>query len=243
MSLEQQNAQAAPAVASETLAPLYPPTAVWKPPEDEEPYMPLWLITFADIMALSLTFFVMLYAMSNPKQDKFEDMAHALETGLSEEGGAAQNMGAQDAIQLMGADYAGALNLRYLMTMLEESRKRDPRLSAMTITLKNQAIAMNFPMDTLFEPGGQKISLEGKKVLFALVDQLSRVNNRIEIIGTDPERAVSLSRVVETAAALANLGYDKTPLLRAQIDPAVSALEIWIMPDNGKLRGFLRLGT
>ncbi|MCK6418467.1 MAG: hypothetical protein L6Q57_05960 [Alphaproteobacteria bacterium] len=215
---------------------------LWKPPEEEQS-APLWLITFADIMALSLTFFVMLYAMSNPKQDKFDDMSRALQTGLSEQSGQRNASGAQDAIQLMAADYGSALNLRYLMTMLEESRARDTRLASVVPRLTDQGLVLSLPLETLFASQGQEISIEGQKVLYALVEQLARVHNRVEIISTDAEREQAYKQSIELAAALSKLGYDKEPILRAIVDPEKSTLEIWIMPDDGKLRGFLRLGS
>ena len=42
-----------------------------------------WLVTFADMVSLVLTFFVLLFSMSNVKVDKWENMIDALSQSLN----------------------------------------------------------------------------------------------------------------------------------------------------------------
>ena len=50
-----------------------------KPPEKPQaPGLPLWMATFADLMALMMTFFVLLFAFSEVEQEKFKQMAGSM---------------------------------------------------------------------------------------------------------------------------------------------------------------------
>ena len=51
--------------------------------KEQEDEAPLWLITFTDIMALMLTFFVLLYSMSIPEVKKWEELTSSINKGFS----------------------------------------------------------------------------------------------------------------------------------------------------------------
>ena len=60
-----------------------------------------WLTTFTDMIALMLTFFVMTYAMSEPKGEKFEEMFQpAVQQGANKLQGAPLARGDLDTITL-----------------------------------------------------------------------------------------------------------------------------------------------
>ena len=49
------------------------------PPDDGDPGVPEWVVTFGDMMSLLLTFFIMLFSMSEMKQDQqYQDVMDAL---------------------------------------------------------------------------------------------------------------------------------------------------------------------
>jgi chemotaxis protein MotB len=238
---------------------------------DEESASPLWLITFADIMALCLTFFVMMYATSNPQQEQWDKIAKSLKSSFSQYQGARHNGGQEGAVQLSGRSNNQALNLNYVRSLLQQAQKADPALSGMKMRLLAGQLVISLPADMLFEATQAKISTAGQKVLFSLGGVLSRLKNRIEIVGQADPRPIpegglyqhnwelSLARAAEVAAGLYNAGYVADLQIRGYSSGAYEAVsdavpeaermklarrvDIVVLPDDGKQRGFLHIGN
>lgn len=195
--------------------------------EEDEAVPPLWLITFADIMALMLTFFVLLYSMSTPDVEKWEDLTSAVNKGFSKFYSQPLDAGAQDAINIDKLDFSRALNLNYLSTLLSEIIKEDERLESTVIILQKDRLILSLPQDLLFQPGQYQVQVRGKQALFAIADLLTRIRNRVEVIGhTDPTPILnqaaeissnwhlSLARATSVASVLRQSGYDKEVIVR-----------------------------
>ncbi|MFP4387114.1 MAG: flagellar motor protein MotB, partial [Alphaproteobacteria bacterium] len=74
---EEQELQKKPGAEAEDLS------IIRKNEDDERSRVPLWLITFTDVMALMLTFFVLLYSMSSPQEEKWKEMTRGLTQKLN----------------------------------------------------------------------------------------------------------------------------------------------------------------
>ena len=74
----------------------------------------MWLVTFTDMRALMLTFFVLLYAMSIPKEDEWSQLTGAVQRQFATFSSQAFYAGAQDTIEIEKLDYSRALDLGYL---------------------------------------------------------------------------------------------------------------------------------
>ncbi|MCB1531621.1 MAG: OmpA family protein [Alphaproteobacteria bacterium] len=195
--------------------------------EPEEEFVPLWLITFTDIMALMLTFFVLLYSMSVPVEEKWDDLTNGLNKGVSRFESPKWYQGPVDEINVERLDFSRALDLRYLKSVLEEIVADNETLKGVVFILQNDRLILSLPSDLLFEAGQSEVVTEGKRALFALGGPLSRVRNRIEIIGhADPRPiesggagydsnwALSLARAANVAGVLENVGYTRTLIVR-----------------------------
>ncbi len=193
---------------------------------DEEQSVPLWLITFTDVMALMLTFFVLLYAMSVPQEDKWEGISSALSFKLNKFEGDLFNAGSQDVINIGKISTSKALDLRYLKTIIT-SLLKERGIDEALIYQNNKRLIVSLPSELLFESGSAQIGLEGKKVLFAMGGILARVKNRIEVVGhTDPnpindDKAMyrnnwelSLARAAALSAVLYEVGYSEDIAIR-----------------------------
>lgn len=267
---QAQAKETEPQTPESILAYRYAPKASYGGEEEEVPPV-LWLITFTDIMALMLTFFVMLYAMSSPKEDEWKKVSSALSRGLSKFDSAAWKAGEQDTVEIEKLDMTQALNLKYLKTLLEEIIKQDERLKDAVLVLQEDRLIMALPTDLLFETGSADVGTEGKKSLYAVADLFSRIKNRIEVIGhADPRQGqgetpqfssnwqLSLSRAASVAAVLESVGYKRSVTVRglssARYDelPAdmseeerlslARRVDIVIMKDDGSQRIFVQLG-
>lgn len=192
---------------------------------------PLWMITFADIMAIMLTFFVLLYSMSVIEEDVWTDIDMSLTRGLSKgvsvSKGPKWYAGEQDTISIEKRRVSKALELSYLYNLVQNTIKDNNDLDGLLIIPDEDRLILSLPSDILFEAGQASMSLDGKKALFALGGILDRIKNRIEVIGHADPRPVSgenqaytsnwqlsLSRAISVAAALEQVGYTKPVIAR-----------------------------
>lgn len=190
--------------------------------DDEVENAPLWLITFTDIMALMLTFFVLMYSMSVPDNEKWEDLTTGLETNVRPHESPIWARGARDTIDIQRVTFQRALNLDYVRGVIEKNIEANEKLQGVTVVRQKKRLVVSLPSALLFERGSDVVSTEGKWALYAIGDILSRVQNRIEIVGhTDPEPfnnqgrpeqsnwGLSLKRAISVADVLRSVGYDR----------------------------------
>tara|TARA_R110001592_G_scaffold27763_13_gene102735 strand:- start:24871 stop:25719 length:849 start_codon:yes stop_codon:yes gene_type:complete len=188
--------------------------------------VPLWLITFTDVMALMLTFFVLLYAMSTPQEEKWEDISDALTYKSGAFDAAAFNAGSQDVISLDKIDKTRALELDYVQTLIAGLLKQR-QIDDVLLVQNGKRLVISLPSELLFESGKADVGVEGKKVIFELGGVLSRVKNRIEVIGhTDPSPVgatggtyttnwqLSLARAASVSRVLRDVGYEREMTVR-----------------------------
>ena len=74
-----------------------------KKPEEQPAGSPAWMATFSDLMNLLLCFFVLLFAMSNVDEEKFEELANALSSRLNIFQGGQSSIGQGQLINLGSA--------------------------------------------------------------------------------------------------------------------------------------------
>ncbi|MGH1403510.1 MAG: OmpA/MotB family protein [Alphaproteobacteria bacterium] len=210
--------------------------------DEEGAKAPLWLITFTDVMALMLTFFVLLYSMSVPQEDKWEEITAALTAKLSRFDGADFNAGSQDVISIDRIDQSRALDLGYLQALVASALK-ERGVEDIIVFQNADRLIISLPSDLLFKTGSADIQLGGKKVLFVLGGVLSRVKNRVEVAGhADPRPfqgnngpyftnwELSLARSASVAAVLSDVGYRREVTIRglssARFDELPEDMEI-----------------
>lgn len=193
----------------------------------EESSTPLWLITFTDIMALMLTFFVLLYTMSVPKEEVWEEFTEGMTQGFSNARSAQFMSGNFDTISIDKLDLSEALSLDYLEALLQDIINRNDALSNVVLIPQQKQLILSLPVDLLFESGRADIGVQGKRALFSLGGPLSRIRNRIEVVGHADPRPIqnqdgafasnwelSIARAASVAGALKNVGYSRDVILK-----------------------------
>lgn len=199
------------------------------PASSEEGSTSLWLITFTDIMALMLTFFVLLYSMSVPSEEEWEDITTGLNRHFETQQSPKWYEGSQDEIDISKLDFSKALNLNYLRTIILETMSKDERMKNIVLFPQAGHLIISLPQDLLFESGQTQVSAAGKQALFAIGGSLSNIRNRIEVVGhTDPRPVqrgggdgsmqsnweLSLRRAISVADILKNVGYTRPIITR-----------------------------
>lgn len=190
---------------------------------EAESHVPLWLVTFTDVMALMLTFFVLLYAMASPKEEEWKEMTSAIDAGFTRFAGARMYQGSQDTVNIDKLDFSRALDLDYLHALVKDIIAKDESLQGVVLSVQDNELVMSLPENLLFEAGEAGVSIDGKRALFSLAGPLSRIRNRIEVSGhTGPRSSgggassefssswdLSLSHAVSVAATLQDAGYGR----------------------------------
>ncbi len=219
-----------------------------------------WMVTFTDLVSLMLTFFVMLFAMSNVKVDKWDSMIDTLSQSLNASGA--------KAVVASSAEYnvdtivrKQAINLDYLASVLEKTVAEDELLAHSRIMRLEDRLVIALPGDLLFAPARADLSEKAREAVFNLGGVLRNIGNQIGVDGhTDPVLVtggayasnweLSLARAASVANALRRAGYTEDIIAYGFADSRFSQLpdlptdqrhalgrrvDIVVLPNGGEL--------
>lgn len=180
---------------------------------------PPWLVTFGDATALMLTFFVMLFAMSQIQSEKWDALVERFYIAdirpPSEEPRPNQDQ------SIATVDLRPALSTDYLDRIMREALARDGVLSDSTVTRLSDRLVVSLPSRALFAPGEAVLGAPAREAVFRLGVFLAQIGNQVEVLGhTDPgaaaggdfgdDWALSLARAMAVARELGRSGYGRT---------------------------------
>jgi len=229
-----------------------------------------WLISFTDVMGLLLTFFVMMYAMSTPRETEWQDMTQSVKENFNRFYGKPQFSGAHDAQSIQRVRLSYGLDVSYLKALFESKIAQDATLKDVQIIILERGLVLSFPDHLLFESGDSDVTSEGARAVYTMGAALQRIKNRIEVVGhTDPRPIssgeyannweLSFDRAAKVAAILQNTGYEKPITIRGnasarydEIDAAIPEaqrlalsrrVDIMIMEDRGQTTKRLDIST
>jgi len=177
-----------------------------------------WLITFADLIALVLAFFVMMYATHRVEQGDWQAMVKSLSQSLNVQADVQERPAAAQNIRLIKRPTAMALP--YLEALLRGLRLSEPLLSKILLHRLDDRLIIAFPGDLLFPPGRADAVDGAAQRVAVLANVLRNVSNRIDVFGhTDPSPVaghvfdtnweLSLARAETVADMLQAAGYPR----------------------------------
>ncbi|MFT7144459.1 MAG: chemotaxis protein MotB [Alphaproteobacteria bacterium] len=155
--------------------------------EVEAPSMD-WLLTFADLVSLLITFFVLLYSMKVVDVQKWDELRGSFSGVFS----------IRDPIHQVNPDKDTAIekidpmksdNLDYVQALLEGSFKKDPILVDINMTRDYELDTLNFifSSDGVFKNNTAELSGEKQLPFIRLGDILRHLDNRLVVaVHTDP---------------------------------------------------------
>lgn len=194
------------------------------PPHEIDPAASdAWLVTFSDLLALMLTFFVLVFSMSQIRLDAWESMVEAMTDRLSPREEWREIRLVQEP-QAEHVHRAGAVELGYLEAVLTEKLRADPLLGDAVLHRLDDRIILSLPGDQMFAPGRAELRPEARRAVVLLADALRFIANQVEIEGHSvPEGegaatetaawGLSLARALEIADVVSSEG--KVDHLRA----------------------------
>ncbi|MEX2451001.1 MAG: flagellar motor protein MotB [Rhodospirillales bacterium] len=209
-----------------------------QPAEDTRSHS--WLIIFTDLVSLMLTFFVLLFSMSNLKVDKWESITDSLSQSLSPT--SSKKVAAATAqFNIASIFRKRAINLDYLSALLEDMIPKDPLLAEGKLIRLEDRLIITLPGKILFAPGDSKLTEKARESLFNLGGVLRNIGNEIgvnshtapgKVQGTEYESnwELSLARSISVANELRRSGYTETVTSYGYADSLYSQLPE--MPEN-----------
>jgi chemotaxis protein MotB len=178
-----------------------------------------WLITFADLLSLVLTFFVMMFAMQTIDQTRFTGLAESLSRSLD---AARPDPDARRRVERNAPVLSPrhAADLGYLEALLRDKGREDPLLRAAPTRLAEDRLVVTLPADAMFAEGSAELNERARASLYALAGLFGHIGNGLSVEGhSDPtpptgakarsNRALSLARAAAVADALRGYGYPR----------------------------------
>lgn len=178
-----------------------------------------WLITFADLAAVMVAFFVLLFAMAEVDSDKWEGATAAFDRQFRISETTVTPRPVESANITQRVEEA-ALDLRYLERVVGEQLKEHEALRDVRIAVDPDRLVLDFPGELVFASGRIGVSVSGRQSLFVLGGLFAGVENQVAVVGhAVPDRTVegqpeidwelSLMRAARIARSLRSAGYDR----------------------------------
>ncbi|WP_258549153.1 flagellar motor protein MotB [Thalassospira profundimaris] len=188
-------------------------------PKKEEPKgPPVWMLSLADLISLLLTFFVMLFAMSSVKVDRWDEVVDSLSQSIRPDPVEPTDEPTSQ-MNIPRVYRKPAMNLDYLSSVIEGAIRKDPILQHARLKHSADKLVISLPGDVMFVPGSEKLAQPARQALFLLGGVLANIGNRVGVQGhTDPRPVsgegrypsnweLSLARAAEVANELKSSGY------------------------------------
>lgn len=142
-----------------------------------------WMVTFSDLISLMLTFFVMLFAMSNVKLDNWEEITDALQRTLNPTEEEQQEFIQSSSHNISTVIRESGANLDYLASVMKELLSKDELLRDSFVMRMDDRVLIALPSDALFAAGRAEMTEGARGAMFALSGALRNINNQVGVNG------------------------------------------------------------
>ena len=175
----------------------------------------IWLMSFCDLLTLLIAFFVILFSMSEVKQERFDVMVEGAAARFGSSKKTKQKL--VETISTAKITVRKGGDLDYLSALLVDKFKGDPVLRRAIIQRVDDRLVVSLPSDAMFRPGSAQLSPTAEKSADTLGDVLRFIGNRVDVNGhTDTSQVssqaypsnweLSLARATNLSIALQKAG-------------------------------------
>ena len=177
-----------------------------------------WLVTFSDLVALVLAFFVMLYATQKIEKGDWQAMIASLSQSLKVNAKVQEQPRAEDNVNVINRPQA--TDLAYLQALIQNVRQTQPALANIVMHRLEDRLIIALPGDLLFFAGRADPVPGAIERIATLANLLRNVSNRVDIFGhSDPTPVAGhvfesnwellLARAEMVAAMMRSSGYSR----------------------------------
>lgn len=139
-----------------------------------------WMITFSDLISLMLTFFVMLFAMSDVKVDAWQEVTDTLSRTLDPKP-VEEAEPVTGPYNIASIVFESGTSLEYLASVLEEVLSGDELLSRSLMFEYDDRLIISIPGERFFEPGRLAMTDAARNAVFQISGVVRNIENRIVV--------------------------------------------------------------
>lgn len=141
-----------------------------------------WMITFADLLSLLLTFFVLLFSMSTVHFESWKSVVATMTDEFNPTRPKVDITRHELPDHLKKTPTAG-LNLNYLKVLFERAIADQAALDGSVVTLDGGTVIISVPAELLFLPKQTQLITGASKPLQQLAGTLVQIENKLKIAG------------------------------------------------------------
>lgn len=193
-----------------------------------EPASMDWLLTFADLVSLLITFFVLLYSMKVVNVQKWDELKGSF-SGVFSIREPIHQVSPDKDTAVEKIDPIKSDNLEYVESLLSRSFHINPDLKDIELERDTKADTLTFEIssDLLFEDATAELQEKGLNKLRAIGDVLRHLDNRVVVaVHTDPEHEstkqfpsnweLTMIRAIRVAEVMEGQGMTKSIVTTAK---------------------------
>ncbi len=186
--------------------------------EEEDHQSDRWMMTFSDLLSLVLTFFVLIYSLSEIDLEKWHTIKHSLISNLNPNSQTQSTIPTKE-FEIKRLDDNKATDIDYLVTILRSNIAYLPETKELlTISRLDDRIILSIPYDSVFKTDSVEIRAEIIPLLDVIANALYSLKNHIDIYGNASEDHIvtnmypsywnlAIGRAIVLSKYLRNNGY------------------------------------
>ncbi len=170
------------------------------------------MVIFTDLIALMLTFFVLIFSMSDVDLEKFQAITDNELNSTNQEDEPTKQF------DITGIFRKPAIDLDYLKSILTEALSNDPFLAQAQLVRLEDRMIISIPGDLLFAGGLAELTEKAQRAIADLGGALRNIGNKVTVNGHSETGKVmgttyrsnwelSLARAVAVANTIRRSGY------------------------------------
>lgn len=152
-----------------------------------------WMLTFADLLSLMLTFFVLVFSMSTISFDSWKDVVATMRDEFNPNYRAITQR-RFDNNQAVARASARGLNLNYVRALIERDLSRYEGLKDAVVRREQDRVIISLPASRLFENKSGQFQTGAPATLTQLAGSLVQIKNRLMIASHTNDLPVSGNR-------------------------------------------------
>jgi chemotaxis protein MotB len=194
-----------------------------------------WMITFADLLSLLLTFFVMVFSMNAIQFEQWEPIVQTMNREFNPKRAKVAET-PNDTPDLQREQQEQGFKLSYVEGLIRQAIENEPVLSTIQMNTLSDRFIISLPATLLFEDKAAERSESADLVAQAIIKPLVRLGNRIIVEGHSDRREItttkfrsnwelSLTRARKLAGLLTEEGYRMPIGVTAYADTRLQQLD------------------
>ncbi len=170
-----------------------------------------WLVTFADLSAVMVAFFVLMFSMSEVDVERWDGAVEAFNRRFNVLADDVATVRPQAERNVLPVESVPATDVSYLAALLERRLAGEPVLQSLRLTLFTQELVVSAAPEDMFDAAGG-LSVQGREIVFSLSGLLGSVRNGLDVVvhrseAEQTEWSESVARAGLIADALQRAGY------------------------------------